>query len=151
MITVPNSLATKPKNALKEIGLEGFRAICSEILENLKPLIDDEPNAIPTMRSVQRRYPSQRSVPFLDAELAFDLRTAFNTDHPAKYQPQWFDALYDVFANKRSNYQFQIGVVFPHGSCESMRSSQSLKLLARSWIACEPLISAARYAKRASA
>jgi len=151
MVTVPNSLATKPKNALKALGLEGFRTTCSAILENLKPLIDDEPNAIPTMRSVQRRYPSQRSVPFLDAELEFDLRTAFNTDHPVKYQPQWFDALYDVFANKRSNYQFQIGVVFPHGSCVSMRSSESLKLLARSWIACEPLISAARYAKRASA
>ncbi len=143
MVTVPNGLATKPKNALKSFGLDGFRTICFEILENLRPLLENEPNAIPTMRSFQRRYPSQRSVPFLDAVLEFDLRTAFNTDHPAKHQPQWFDALYDAFANKRSNYQFQIGVVFKHNNCENMKSTNSLKFLATSWIACEPLISAA--------
>jgi hypothetical protein len=146
MVTVPNSLATLPKNALKALGLDGFRAICFEVLENLKPLLEDEPNAVPTMRSVQRRYPSQRSVPFLDAELEFDLRTAFNTDHPAKHQPQWFNALYEVFANKRSNCQFQIGMVFTYSSCESMNSAKSLKLLSKSWIACEPLITAAKLA-----
>jgi hypothetical protein len=144
MVTVPHRLATQFKNALKALGLDGFRAICFKIFENLKPLLDDEPNAVPTMRCVQRRYPNQRSVPFLDAELEFDLRTAFNNDHPAKHQPQWFDALYDVFSNKRSNYQFQVGVVFKHNSCESMKSANSLKLLAKSWIACEPLISAAK-------
>ncbi|MGJ8617342.1 MAG: hypothetical protein ACSHWS_10905 [Sulfitobacter sp.] len=147
MVTVPNGLATQPKNALKALGLDGFRAICFEVLENLKPRLDDEPNAVPTMRSVQRRYPSQRSVPFLDAELEFDLRTAFNAGHPTKHQPQWLDALYDVFANKRSNCQFQIGVVFKHSSCESMKSTNSLKLLSKSWIACEPLISAAKVAQ----
>jgi hypothetical protein len=124
MVTVPNGLATQPKNALKALGLDGFRAISFDILENLKPLLDDEPNAVPTMRGVQRRYPSQRSVPFLDAELEFDLRTAFDTDHAAKHQPQWFDALYDAFANKRSNYQFQVGVVFKHNSCESMKCNR---------------------------
>ena len=144
VITVPNGLATGPKNALKALGLDGFRAICFKVLENLKPLLADEPNAVPTMRSTQRRYPSQRSIPFLDAELEFDLRTAFNSCHPAKHQPQWLDALYDVFANKNSNYQFQVGVVFKHKNCEGMKSSTALELIAKSWIACEPLISAAK-------
>ncbi|MGB0900470.1 hypothetical protein [Halocynthiibacter sp.] len=147
MVTIPNGLASKPKKALKKLGLDGFRALCAQVLENLQPVLSAEPSAVPTMRGVQRRYPSQRSVPFVDASLNFDLRTAFASVDGPKYQPQWFDSLYNAFLHKGSNYQFQIGVVFKHEACEAMKSAKSLDLLSKSWIACKPLISAARLAQ----
>lgn len=143
MVTVPNGIATIPRNAIKSLGLVGFKQVANKILEQLRPVLAKEPNAVPIMRAVQRRYPSQRSVPFLDARIEFDLRTAFDGNGP-KQQEQWIDALFDAFQNKKSNYQFQVGVEFDHAKCETMQNGKALDLLAQSWLACKPLIDIAR-------
>ena len=56
-----------------------------------------------------------------------------------KYQPQWFDAIYDILINKKSNIQFGIGVHFPYTS-KAVQSRKSLDLFAKTWIAMEPLL-----------
>ena len=85
-------------------------------------------------------YRTQRSVPFRDAIIDFDLRTAFDGVGPPKNQPQWLDAVYGCLASKKSNFQFQIGAVFPYRTCEKIRSADALNYVAGAWIACRPLI-----------
>jgi hypothetical protein len=143
MVTVPNGLATAPKNAIKAMGLGGFKQVAADILARSKGVMEVEPSAKPMMRAIQRRYPSQGSVPFVDGLLEFDLRTAFEGDGP-KEQSQWIDALYDAFCNRKSNFQFQVGFEFAHARCHSMSTTQALDLLAKSWLACKPLIDVAR-------
>jgi len=58
--------------------------------------------------NIQRRYPSQRATPFIDARIDFDLRTAIPFGGPPKTQPRWLSAAYGSFVNKEtSNYQIQ--------------------------------------------
>ena len=66
---------------------------------------------------MQRRYQTQRSVPYLDAVIDFDPRVTFGADKPQigppiKEQQEWARAAYELLRNKRSNLQFQIGVEF---------------------------------------
>jgi hypothetical protein len=71
----------------------------------LKPVIHIEPGAKPFIRIVQRRYKNQRdNNPNVDAELEFDLRTAFKTGgkNHVKQQQQWLNAAFDVMRNKKS-------------------------------------------------
>ena len=148
MVTVPDKLTTPARNAIKSLGLDGFKEVCDAILSNMGDVIAEEPNAVPIMRAVQRRYPSQRSIPFIDALLEFDLRTAFENSDGPKQKEQWLAALFDAFVNKKdSNYQFQIGVQFAHSKCPSMWEPKALDLLAKSWLASKPLIEAARVHK----
>ena len=56
-----------------------------------------------------------------------------------KYQPQWFDAIYKILINKKSNIQFGIGVHFPYTS-KVMQSRKSLDLFAKTWIVMKPLL-----------
>lgn len=144
MVTVPHRINTKAKNKIKALGKDGFRDLCKEILENMRVLMTDVPGAVPTVRGIQRRYPSQKSIPFIDALIEADLRTAFENSGVPKYQPQWLDAVFDAFVHKNSNYQFQIGVYFKHGQCSEIYRDNALDLISRSWLACEPLISLCR-------
>ena len=139
MVTVPDRIATQPKNSVKALGIDGFKKMSQSILQKMTPVLVKEPAAVPTMRAVQRRYPTQRSVPYIDALLEFDLRTAFDGEGPKK-QIQWIEALFEAFERKKSNCQFQFGVVFDHAKCVTMRDAIALDLLAMSWIACKPLV-----------
>ena len=94
----------------------------------------------PRFNAVQRRYRTQRSVPFLDAHINFDLRTGFDGMGPPKTQPQWMDAVYGCLAAKKSNFEIQIGATFPYRTCEAIRSADALNYVAGAWIACRPLI-----------
>jgi hypothetical protein len=94
---------------------------------------------------VQRRYKTQRSKPFIDAEIDFDLRTAVPNSGPPKAQPQWLKAAYGSFVIKKgSNYQIQKGVVFAYDRCPELARPDAIDLIAKAWLACNPLIELTR-------
>ncbi len=89
--------------------------------------------------------PSQRAVPFVDARIDFDLRTAIPSGGPPKTQPRWLAAAYSSFVNRENtNYQIQIGVVFRYERCPELRKTDALDLIAGAWLACKPLVDLAR-------
>jgi hypothetical protein len=114
-------------------------------LGNLTSLLRAQDGARPWFRGLQRRYPSQRSTPFIDAQIDFDLRTAFHSDAAPKTQPRWLSTAYDCFSNKEgSNYQIQMGVLFPYDHCPELQSESAVDLIAKAWLGCKPLIELAR-------
>jgi hypothetical protein len=145
MVTVPNAVNnTMRKNLLKQ-GEAGFQALAADIVDNLKPMLHDHKGATPWGRGIQRRYPSQRAIPHVDARIDFDLRTAIPSGGPPKTQPRWLSAAYGSFVNKEStNYQIQMGVVFRYEHCPELREAGTIDLIAGAWLACKPLVDLAR-------
>lgn len=141
MMTIPDKLRADARKKLRRLGRDGFIDILLRISGSMETLLKSYPGSLPRIRAVQRRYPSQRSAPFIDAELIFDLRTAFEGNGP-KYQPQWTDALFSCFNNKNSNFQFQIGVFFPYDKCAAISTAGAIECIGESWIACRPLLDA---------
>lgn len=145
MVTIPNGVNTGLKRRVKELGESGFQELGLQVVENLSPLIEKYPGAAPWFRGVQRRYPSQRAVPFIDARIDFDLRTAVASGGPPKLQPRWLSAAYGSFINKEgSNYQIQIGVLFRYERCPELQQAIAIDLIAEAWLGCKPLIDLAR-------
>lgn len=141
MITMPNAVNPAFRRSLVHLGEEGFSDLAFSILSNLqREILSKEPLAIPTMRAVQRRYPTQRSVPFVDGLIEFDLRTANPDGGLVKHQPQWLSSIFEAFSRKRSNLQVQIGMKFELARCPTMHRTDALELVARTWLACKPLI-----------
>jgi hypothetical protein len=119
----------------------GFRKLVEEIVNNLEPLLRDHKGATPWFRGVQRRYPSERATPFLDAMIEFDLRTAVPAGGLVKSQSRWLSAGYGSLVSKEgSNYQIQIGVVFRYERCPEFRQADAIDLIASAWLACKPLV-----------
>ena len=84
-------------------------------------------------------------MPFIDARIEFDLRTAFDAGGPPKTQAKWLSAAYGWFVVKQgSNYQIQVGVVFRYDDCPEFRDPKALDLVAAAWLACKPLVDLAR-------
>ena len=148
MVTVPNAVNNIMRRNIIELKEDGFRSLVTVIVGNLAPLIRDHPGALPWFRGVQRRYPAQRAKPFIDASINFDLRTAVPSSGPPKTQLRWLSAAYDAFINKEgSNYQIQIGVIFPFEKCPALCHPDAVDLFAAAWIGCKPLIKLARVAE----
>jgi hypothetical protein len=144
-ITVPNAVNTTTRRNLKQLGEAGFTKLVEEILNNMKPLLRSHKGATPWFRGMQRRYPSQRATPFIDARIEFDLRTAVLSGGPPKTQPRWLSAAYGAFVNKEhSNYQIQIGVLFRYEQCPELQKDEAIDLIAKAWLACKPLVDLAR-------
>lgn len=140
MVTVPNDV---PRSAIKRLvkdGPESFRQLIKDVLDRMQPHLEICTGMEPRILAIQRRYPSQRSVPFIDAEIDFDLRTAFEDAGPPKTQTQWLDAVYESIADKRSNLQFQIGARFPFRTCPKVRDPSCLDYVAGAWISTKPLL-----------
>jgi hypothetical protein len=145
MVTVPNSVNSTMRRNLIELGEAGFQSLTSGVVKNLKPILRKCPGAAPWGRGVQRRYPSQRATPYIDARIDFDLRTAVPRSGTPKVQPRWLSAAYNSFVHKAgSNYQMQMGVLFRYDRCPQLREADALDLIAEAWIACKPLIDLAR-------
>ena len=133
------------RHNLVSLGESGFQKLAQGVVKNLKPLLRSHPGAAPWFRGIQRRYPSQRSTPFIDARIDFDLRTAIPQSGPPKTQPRWLSAAYSSFVSKEgSNYQIQMGMVFNYNRCPELREANALDLVAGAWLACKPLIDLAR-------
>lgn len=145
MVTVPNAVNNTMRRNLINLGEDGFQALAKEVVNNLKPLLRRHKGAAPWFRGVQRRYPAQKAVPFTDARIDFDLRTAVPSSGAPKVQPRWLSAAYSSFANKEgSNYQIQMGVLFRYDRCPELRRADAIDLVAAAWLACKPLVDLAR-------
>jgi hypothetical protein len=145
MVTVPHAVNNVMRGNLIKLGEAGFQTLAKDIVNNVKPLLRDCQGATPWFRGIQRRYPSQRAKPFVDAMIEFDLRTAIPSGGPPKTQPRWLSAAYGSFVNKEgSNYQIQMGVVFEYDRCPELRQAEAINLVASAWLACKPLVDLAR-------
>jgi hypothetical protein len=145
VVTVPNSVNSKMRRNLINLGEAGFTVLTKDILSNMKPLLRRHKGAMPWFRGIQRRYKSQRSTPIIDARIDFDLRTAVPSGGPPKTQPRWLSAAYGSFAHKGgTNYQIQMGVMFRYDRCPELRHEDAIELIAQSWLACKPLVDLTR-------
>jgi hypothetical protein len=139
-ITIPDKLSASLKRNLKN-SIDGtFTAALHGVLAAANELMRKEPHAVPVMRVVQRRYPSQRSEPFIDANMLVDLRTIDADNGVVKYQPEWIEAALQAVANKNSNMQMQLGILYPAPRCETMRTKEAVGLIAAGWLTCKPVI-----------
>ncbi len=144
-VTVPNAVNRTTRRNLVQLGEAGFQKLAEDIVQNLAPLLRAENGAVPRFWGVQRRYPSPKAKPFVDANTDFDLRTAIPAGGAPKTQPRWLSAAYGCFVNKEgSNYQIDVGVLFPYESCPKLRQPEAIGLLAAAWLACKPLVDLAR-------
>jgi hypothetical protein len=145
MVTVPNAVNGVLRRNLVGLDEEGFTKLARDIVTNLKPLLRKHKGATPWFRGIQRRYPSQRSTPYVDATIDFDLRTAVSSSGPPKMQPRWLSAAYGSFVNKKgTNYQIQMGVIFRYDRCPELRQPDAVDLIASAWLACKPLVDLTR-------
>ncbi len=150
-ITIPDKIIGYQKKKIKnrgkglneEDGKANFIEICEKILEKMKPILKENSDANPIIRGLQR-HSVPRPVETLDAEIVADLRTAFENDANIKKQTQWLEVIYDVFCNKKSNYQVQIGINFSYKKCKQMQTPDATDLIIASWLACKPLINACK-------
>jgi hypothetical protein len=141
VVTVPNAVNSIMRRNLIELNEDGFQDLASGVVKNLKPLLRRHKGIAPWFRGIQRRYPSQRARPYVDAIIDFDLRTAVSTGGPPKAQPRWLSAAYGAFVHKKTtNYQIQMGVVFRYDRCPELRQTDALDLIASAWLACKPLV-----------
>ncbi len=145
MVTVPNAVNNAMRRNIVKLGESGFQELATQVVKNMKGLLQKHPGATPWFRGIQRRYPSQRATPFIDARIDFDLRTAIPTSGPPKAQPRWLSAAYGSFVNKENtNYQIQMGVVYRYEHCPEMRQPDAINLIAEAWLACKPLVDLSR-------
>jgi len=117
----------------------------SSLNQNLNKALRGASGAAPCVIVLQRRYPTQKSVPIIDALLQYDLRTAFpcKADKQiVKIQSQWLMATYDALKHKNSNLQFAVGATFPYKNCKVQKDAEILNYIADTWLACKPLLDA---------
>jgi len=144
IVIVPNSLRSEFRRNLLGRGPDSFRDMFSEILTQFNESLGTVEGAVPWVELVQRRYPSQRSEPFIDGLLEFDLRTAFPaadpTERSPKLQPQWLQSVYEALNDRNANLQLATGVRFSYDRCPDASTRTILDYIAHAWIACTPLI-----------
>jgi hypothetical protein len=145
MVTVPNSVNSTMRRNVKHLGEAGFQALVADVLAEFKPVLRKHKGVTPWFRGIQRRYPSQRATPFIDARIDFDLRTAVAGSGAPKAQPLWLTAAYGAFVDKAgSNYQIQMGAVLRYERCPELQGADALGLVASAWLACKPLVDLGR-------
>lgn len=142
MITLPNGMDNPRRKRLLEGELQGFLELITECGRRLLKVAKRAPGAKPTIYLLQHHYHSQRSRPTRDARMDVDLRTVLASPRTpidgVKYQPEWLEALYLAYSNRRSNMQLGIGVDFRYG--DPTRSVKVLDLVADTWKACKPVL-----------
>lgn len=139
-LTIPNGMAGRFRTKLKASGVENFLQVLRTIELQLQPISNQSDGARPFVYALQRRYHTQRSIPTVDGEIRFDLRTCVpSTSSDVKYQPEWAEGLFWVLVRKKSNIQFGVQMRFDY-ACEKVRSPAVLDLFVESWIAMKPLL-----------
>lgn len=139
-ITVPNGIKGGFRTKLKSLGRSGFVEMMLSIEERTRRVVKRSTGAAPFAYVLQRHFKSQRSAGVQDALLRADLRTLIKGgDAGVSYQPEWFDAIYDLLLRKRSNIQFGLEIDFKYG-CKVLGSVQAADLFADSWVALAPVL-----------
>lgn len=143
MVTVPDGVRTVMRRNLTDLGADGFRELLGSVKSRLVRALRGVPGASPWVEVIQRRYPSQRATPIVDARIEFDMRTALpaTPDEPkVRLQSEWLGATFEALTRKRSNLQVAIGAVFPYGTRSATANAGILDHVTETWIACAPLI-----------
>lgn len=144
IVIVPHGIRNDFRHNLLDGGIEKFRSLFESILMEFSKLLGKVEGAFPCVEVVQRRYPTQRAVPFMDAKLEFDLRTGFENSFglakSAKTQPEWLEAAYNALLRKNSNLQLAVGTKFIYERCPEVRKEEILNHISNAWISCKPLI-----------
>lgn len=144
LVIIPNAVRTSFRRALIDGGQEGFCELFRLVLERYRAIPFGKAGVTPVVEAVQRRYPSQRSEPFIDAKIDFDLRTAFEdsfgSEASPKRQPQWLVAVFEALSQKRSNLQLAIGVRFDYTQCSLTQSPEISQRIAECWVAFKPIV-----------
>ena len=79
-----------------------------------------------------------------DARMSFNLETSEPRDAGrVKRQPEWVALFAELLRTKRSNIQFGYVAYLPWGT-KGLDSRDSLRLIAESWCAMEPLLDRVR-------
>jgi hypothetical protein len=140
-LTIPNGMDGKLRKALVNLGQPGFADMLSMVLKEGNTVLKADPGAAPYLMLLQRHYLSQRSDPITDALLEFDLRTIFPVDKKTvKSQPEWVNAAFQSFSQRRSNLQLSVGFAFPYKRSKTVGTKQFDDIVERSWKACRPLL-----------
>jgi hypothetical protein len=152
-VTIPDKIRSRLRTQLLGSEYEHFADLMQQTTGRLVKALRKVKGSRPEIGVIQRRYPSQRAAPIVDADIRLDPRTAFPprrgmAGSQVKYQPQWLKAAYSALAARRSNLQLQVGAVFPYDRCEAVHHPQIEAAVANVWIACKPLIAAARDKKK---
>jgi hypothetical protein len=144
IVIVPNGIRSEFRRTLLGGGEPAFRETISKVLDQFVKRLSSVKGAVPWIELVQRRYPSQRSEPFVDALLEFDLRTAFPTASSdvktPKLQPQWLSAVFAGLSERGANLQLAVGVRFSYDQCPETKTRAILDSIAQAWISCKPLV-----------
>ena len=142
-VTIPHMVTPALRNNVTGLGFEGFRELMEKVNSNLITTLKDAQGAAPHIIVLQRHYLGQRSAGVVDANLRFDLRTAFpsvRNKSKVKVQREWLKASYDALSRKRSNLQVIVGALFPYQYCSMCKSPKIIDHIAGTWIACKPMV-----------
>jgi hypothetical protein len=142
-LTLPNDLHGPFRHALVAGGYEAFKTAIGAFIERARSVLSADAGAVPYIEVLQRHY-VQRTSAIYDAVLEFDPRTAFRNDSGIKPQEQWLRCTFDVIANRESNLQVDIGLVFSYDRSQVVRSPDFARLAAASWCATEPVLTLIR-------
>ena len=147
MITFPNGMRSVLRKQLRGFTLEEFTARLEQASHELTASLTGLKAYRPIVRLMQRRYPSQSSVPLIDGSIEFDIRASFGDPKPhfgppIKKQQQWPQAAYDLLANKHSNIQFQIGVQFHYPQFDELADKEADRYFIDAFRALRPFAGA---------
>jgi hypothetical protein len=144
MLTMPNSVSPRRRRAMLGASFEQFKERIDAVVRGIAAVSDMAKGMRPVIVVVQRHYASQSAPPYYDATLRFDPRTAVTVkrgrDKGIKTLPQWLRLAYDVFDDRRSNMQFQIGAEFPYERCSAVKSAGITEAVAAVWMASKPML-----------
>lgn len=140
VLIVPNSITRQWRRGLVNLDEAAFFNLFADVNKRLVRALRKAPGANPWIGIVQRHYRSQRGKPIVDADLEFDLRTAFGGHGGVKGQPEWLHAAHRVLKRRKGNVQLAVGASFRYDQCPQVRKRVALDLIAGTWISCTPLL-----------
>jgi hypothetical protein len=145
MITFPHGMSGALRSRLCGKSFEDFATRLNQAAEAIDKALKGIEGYRPTARVMQRRYQTQRSIPYRDGLIDFDPRVTLGKQSPQagppiKQQQEWARAVYELLKNKRSNLQFQIGVEFYHKKHDELGSKNADKSFVAVFTALKPFL-----------
>lgn len=146
-LSIPNGMRRSFHRRLLGEDVSDFENLIRATANGICTALKGTKEARPHLILLQRRYPSQKSTPYVDAVMRIDLRTATRRPGRAqtravRLQPEWLTMAYEVLANRQSNLHLSIGAEFDIYRCPAVRSRQLVGLIEQDWLACRPLLEA---------
>jgi len=141
-ITIPNGVTQPARQRLIDLGAEGLISLNAQILTRARRIL--ALGGWVEAYALQRHYRSQRSPTTTDARMAFKLETSQpGGSGRVKGQTEWVELFAELFRRKRANIQFGYVVHLPWDT-KGLNSRTSLRLIADSWRAMQPLLDTVR-------